>query len=156
LSDQSTGKSLTGDCRDAGDESRLGRNTIIEIVDEECERPITARRERARAVLDGASEAELVLLGPAAVEPGAATRALSDLRWENMRWRAGNLGFPREFDRPESGPALEIEFSNRAESTTILLSTTTNNDRLRDCGSPAHARRCSSTGRSRGAASIKK
>jgi len=78
MSDQSAGKSLADVCEDAGDENLLGRSTVIEIVHQEGERLIGAQRERARAVLDGASEAELALLGPAAVDPNAVTGMVDD------------------------------------------------------------------------------
>jgi len=47
--------------------SRISHNldgTINDIVPQEGEPLIVAQRERARAVLDGASEAQLALLGP--------------------------------------------------------------------------------------------
>ena len=65
MSDQSAGKSRADVCQYAGDEDLLGRSTIIEIVHQEGERLIAAQRERARAVLDDASEAQLALLGSA-------------------------------------------------------------------------------------------
>src|SRR4051794_24358676 len=57
MSDQSTRKSRAdlGQC--AGDEDLLGRSTIIAIVPREGEQLVVAQRARARAVLDGASEA---------------------------------------------------------------------------------------------------
>ncbi len=42
----------------------LGRNTVIEIVHEQGVRLIAAERQRARAILDGASEEERAALGP--------------------------------------------------------------------------------------------
>ena len=65
MSDQSAGKSRTDVCQNAGDESLLGRSTIIDIVHQEGEQLIVAERQRAEAILDGASEAQLALLGPA-------------------------------------------------------------------------------------------
>ena len=65
MSDQSAGKSRTDVCQYAGDESLLGRSTIIDIVHQEGEQLIVAERQRAQAILDGASEAQLALLGPA-------------------------------------------------------------------------------------------
>ena len=65
MSDQSAGKSRTDVCQYAGDESLLGRSTIINIVHQEGEQLIVAERQRAQAILDGASEAQLALLGPA-------------------------------------------------------------------------------------------
>src|SRR5262249_36120873 len=67
MSDQSAGKSRGDIGQDAGDEQLLGRSTIIEIVHREGEHLIAAQRERARAVLDDAPEAQLASLGlPAA------------------------------------------------------------------------------------------
>jgi len=74
MSDQSAGKSRTDVCQYAGDESLLGRSTIINIVHQEGEQLIVAQRERAQAILDGASEAQLALLGPA-----TATDAMTEL-----------------------------------------------------------------------------
>ena len=65
MSDQSAGESRADVCQYAGDEDLLGRSTIIEIVHQEGERLIAAQRQRARSVLDDASEAQLALLGPA-------------------------------------------------------------------------------------------
>jgi hypothetical protein len=78
MSDQSTGKSRADVCQDAGDEDLLGRSTIIDIVHQEGEQLVVAQRARARAVLDGASEAQLALLGPAAVDPDARTGLVED------------------------------------------------------------------------------
>jgi Uncharacterised protein family (UPF0236) len=78
MSDQSTGKSRADVCQDAGDEDLLGRSTIIDIVHQEGERLVVAQRARARAVLDGASEAQLAWLGPAAVDPDARTGWVED------------------------------------------------------------------------------
>ena len=105
MSDQSAGKSLADVCQDAGDESLLGRSTVIEIVHQEGERLIGAQRERARAVLDGASEAELALLGPAAVDPNAVTGVVDDdppfddseearAEWEQAQAEWTATGFP--------------------------------------------------------------
>jgi hypothetical protein len=73
LSDQSAGKSRVDVCRYAGDEGLLGRSTIIDLVHQEGEQLVRAQRRRARATLDGASEAQLALLGPAAADPDAGT-----------------------------------------------------------------------------------
>jgi hypothetical protein len=78
MSDQSTGKSRADVCQYAGDESLLGRSTIIDIVHQEGEQLIAAQRARARAILDGASEAQLALLGPAAADPDAMTGLVDD------------------------------------------------------------------------------
>ena len=69
MSDQSAGKSRADICQYAGDEKLLGRSTIIDIVHQEGEQLIAAQRERARAILIGATEAQLALLGPAVGRP---------------------------------------------------------------------------------------
>jgi hypothetical protein len=105
MSDQSAGKSLADVCQHAGDEHLLGRSTIIEIVHQEGEQLIDAQRARARAILDGASEAELALLGPAAVAPDAVTEVLEDdsplddseeaqAEWEQAQAEWAATGFP--------------------------------------------------------------
>jgi hypothetical protein len=63
MSDLSAGKSRADVCQSAGDEDLLGRSTVIEIVHQEGERLMAAQRERARSVLEDASEAHLALLG---------------------------------------------------------------------------------------------
>jgi Uncharacterised protein family (UPF0236) len=78
MSDLSAGKSRADVCEYAGDESLLGRSTIIDIVHQEGEQLIAAERERARGVLDGASDAELALLGPAVADPEAMTGLVDD------------------------------------------------------------------------------
>ena len=105
MSDQSTGKSRADLGQYAGDESLLGRSTIIDIVHQEGEQLIGAHRARARAVLDGASEAQLALLGPAAVDPDAVTGLVDDdppwddseearAEWEPTRAEGIATGFP--------------------------------------------------------------
>jgi hypothetical protein len=78
MSDRSAGKSRTDVCQYAGDDSLLGRSTVIDIVHQEGEQLIVAQRERARAVLDGASEAQLALLGPTAVDADTVTGYVAD------------------------------------------------------------------------------
>jgi hypothetical protein len=78
MSDRSAGKSRADVCRYACDENLLGRSTVIDIVHQEGEQLIVAQRERARAILDGASEAQLALLGPAAADPDAVTGLVDD------------------------------------------------------------------------------
>src|SRR5512147_290691 len=78
MSDRSAGKSRADVCEYAGDESLLGRSTVIEIVHQEGEQLIAAQRERARGVLDGASDAELAVLGPAVADPEAMTGLVDD------------------------------------------------------------------------------
>jgi len=105
MSDRSAGKSLADVCQHAGDESLLGRSTVIDIVHREGEQLIVAQRERARAVLDGASEAQLALLGPAAVDPDAVTGFVDDdlpfddseeaeAEWEQVQAEWIATGFP--------------------------------------------------------------
>ena len=78
MSNRSAGKSRADVCQYAGDESLLGRSTVIDIVHQEGEQLTRARRERARAVLDGASEAQLAVLGPAVVDPDAVPGLVDD------------------------------------------------------------------------------
>ena len=105
MSDQSTGKSRADVCQDAGDEHLLGRSTIIDIVPQEGEQLIVARHARARAILDGASEAQLALLGPAAADPDARTGLVDDdppfddseaaqAEWEQTQAEWIATGFP--------------------------------------------------------------
>jgi hypothetical protein len=68
MSEHSAGKSRADVCQSAGDEDLLGRSTILEIMHQEGEQLIDAQRQRARAVLDDASEAELALLGSPAAD----------------------------------------------------------------------------------------
>jgi hypothetical protein len=77
MSDQSAGKSRADVCQYAGDEELLGRSTIVEIVHQEGEQLIAAQRQRARAVLDEASEAQRALLGSPAAD--AVVEELSDV-----------------------------------------------------------------------------
>jgi Uncharacterised protein family (UPF0236) len=78
MSDQSAGQTRADICEYAGDENLLGRTTIIDIVHQEGEQLIVAQRERARAVLDEASETQLALLGPAVADPDAVTGLVDD------------------------------------------------------------------------------
>jgi hypothetical protein len=106
-SDQSAGKSRVDVCEYVGDEDLPGRSTIIEIVHQEGEQLVAAQRERARAILSGASEAELDLLGPAATDPDAVTGLVDDdppfdfddwedaqAEWEQTRAEWIATGFP--------------------------------------------------------------
>src|SRR4051794_8066563 len=77
MGDRSAGKTRSDVCESAGDEDLLGRSTILEILHQEGERLIAAQRERARSVLDGASEAPLALLGPPTAD--AAMEGPSDV-----------------------------------------------------------------------------
>jgi hypothetical protein len=104
MSDQSAGKSCADVCQYAGDEDLLGRSTIIDIVHQEGEQLIVAQRERARALLSSASEAQRVLLGPAA-DPDAMTSLVDDdppfddseeaqAEWEETQAEWIATGFP--------------------------------------------------------------
>jgi hypothetical protein len=105
MSDRSAGKSRADVCQCAGDESLLGRSTVIDIVHQEGEQLILAQRERARATLDEASEAQLALLGPAVADPNAVTGFLDDdppfddseeaqAEWEQAQAEWIATGFP--------------------------------------------------------------
>jgi hypothetical protein len=105
MSDQSAAKSLVDVCQYAGDENLLGRSTVIDIVHQEGEQLIVAQRERARAILDRASEAQLALLGPAAADPDAMTGLVDDdlplddseeaqAQWEQAQAQWIATGFP--------------------------------------------------------------
>jgi Uncharacterised protein family (UPF0236) len=105
MSDQSAGKSRADVCQYAGDESLLGRSTIIDIVHQEGEQLVVAERERARAIMNGASERELALLGPAAADPDIVTGLLDDdppfddseeaqAEWEQTQAEWVATGFP--------------------------------------------------------------
>jgi hypothetical protein len=78
MSDQSTRESGADVCQYAGDEDLLGPSTIIDIVHQEGEHLIAAQRERARALLADASEAQLARLGPVPADPDALTGLVDD------------------------------------------------------------------------------
>src|SRR4051812_4637690 len=103
MSDQSAARSRADVCQSAGDEDLLGRSTIIEIVHQEGERLMAAQRQRARSVLDGASESHLALLGPPAAD--AVVEEPSDVppcddsegaraEWERVQAEWVATGFP--------------------------------------------------------------
>jgi hypothetical protein len=103
MSAQSAGRSRADVCQDAGDEELLGRSTIIDIVHQEGEQRIAAQRQRARAVLDDASEAERALLTPPAAD--AVEEELSDVppcddsaevqaQWQQAQAEWAATGFP--------------------------------------------------------------
>jgi hypothetical protein len=105
ISDQSAGKSCADICENAGDESLLARSTILDIVHQEGQQLIAAQRERARAILNDASEAELALLGPALADPDAVTGLVDDdppwddseeaqAEWEQTQAEWVATGFP--------------------------------------------------------------
>ena len=99
--DRSAGKSRADVCRYAGDEDLLGRSTVVDIVHREGEQLVVAQRERARAVLDGASEAQLALLGPAIADPDAVTGLVDDdLPFDDSEEARGRVGTgPGRVDR---------------------------------------------------------
>src|SRR3954453_1556202 len=78
MGERSTRESRADLCESAGDDDLLGPSTILDIVHQEGERLLAARRERARAVLAEASPAQLALLGPAAADPDALTESVDD------------------------------------------------------------------------------
>src|SRR5215210_2946337 len=103
MSDQSAGKSRADVGQDAGDEDLLGRSTIIEIVHQEGAHLIAAQRQRARAVLDGASEAQLSLLGSPAADavldelsddPPCDDSAAAQAEWQQAQAEWAATGFP--------------------------------------------------------------
>jgi hypothetical protein len=105
MSAQSTGKSCADLCEGAGDENLLGRSTIIDIVHQEGEQLIGAQRARAQAILGGASEAQLALLGPAVADPDTMTGLVDDdpplddseeaqAEWEQTQAEWIATGFP--------------------------------------------------------------
>jgi hypothetical protein len=78
MGDQSTRESRADICEYAGDDDLLGPSTIIDIVHQEGERLLAAQRERARALLSEASQAQLALLGPTSADPDALTGLVDD------------------------------------------------------------------------------
>jgi hypothetical protein len=105
MGDQSARKSCVDVCQDAGDEDLLGPSTIIDIVHQEGEDLLAAQRQRARAILAEASEAQLARLGPATADPDALTGLVDDdppsddseeaqAEWEQARAEWIATGFP--------------------------------------------------------------
>jgi hypothetical protein len=78
MGDQSARKSRVDVCHYAGDEDLLGPSTIIDIGHQEGEHLIAAQRQRARAILADASEAQLARLGPLPADPDAVTGPVDD------------------------------------------------------------------------------
>jgi Uncharacterised protein family (UPF0236) len=78
MGDQSARESRADVCQYAGDEDLLGPSTIIDIVHREGEQLIVAQRERARAILADAPEAQLALLGPAVADRDVVTGLVDD------------------------------------------------------------------------------
>jgi hypothetical protein len=103
MSDQSAARSRADVCQSAGDEDLLGRGTIIEIVHQEGERLMAAQRERARSVLENASEAHLASLGrpttdavegePGDVPPCDDSEG-AQAGWEQVQAEWAATGFP--------------------------------------------------------------
>jgi hypothetical protein len=105
MSDQSTRKSCDDVCQYAGDDDLLRPGTIIDIVHQEGEQLIAARRERARSILSDASETQLALLGPAVIDPDGLTGLVDDdppcgdseeaqAEWEQAQAEWIATGFP--------------------------------------------------------------
>ena len=103
MGDQSAGKSRSDIGETSGDEDLLGRSTIVEIVHREGERLIAAQRQRARSVLDDASEAHLALLGRPATDavveepcdvPPCDDSEEAQAEWEQVRAEWEATGFP--------------------------------------------------------------
>jgi hypothetical protein len=118
MGDQSARKGRADICQYAGDEDLLGPSTILDIVHQEGEHLIAAQRERSRAILADASEAQLAQLGPAAADPDAVTGLVDDdppwddseearAEWEQVRaeWIAtGFAGCEPASPRDEGAP----------------------------------------------------
>jgi hypothetical protein len=120
MADQSARESRADVCQDAGDEDLLGPSTIIDIVHQEGEHLIAAQRERARAILADAPEAQLARLGPAVVDPDDLTGLVDDdppfddseearAEWEQVQaeWIAAGFAgcepaFPIDKDEPRA------------------------------------------------------
>src|SRR5512142_1847130 len=139
VSDQSAGKSRADVGQHAGDEDLLGRSTIIEIGHQEGEQLVAAQRQRAHAVLDGASEAQLALLGSPAADavleepsdvPPCDDSEEAQAEWEQVQaeWAATGFpgcepAFPVAKDQPrEVDPGFVIvepdEVKTKAQSST--------------------------------------
>jgi hypothetical protein len=105
MSDQSARRSRADVCQSAGDADLLGSSTIIDIVHQEGDGLIDAQRQRARAILAKAPEAQLARLGPAVVDPDALTELVDDdppwddsepaqAEWEEVQAEWIATGFP--------------------------------------------------------------
>jgi hypothetical protein len=105
MGDQSARESLAEICQYAGDGNLLGPSTIIDIVHQEGEHLIAAQRERARAILSEASQAQLARLGPAVADPDDLTELVDDdppwddseeaqAEWEQAQAQWIATGFP--------------------------------------------------------------
>jgi hypothetical protein len=104
MGDQSARQGRADICQYAGDEDLLGPSTIIDIVHREGDQLIAAQRQRARAILADASEAQLALLGPVPADPDAVTGLVDDdppfddpeetqAEWEEVRAEWVATGF---------------------------------------------------------------
>ena len=128
MSDQSAGKSCADICQSAGDEGLLGRSTVLDILHERGEQLVAAQRQRARAILDGVSEAQLALLGPTVADPDALTGLVDDhppfddseearVEWEQIpaEWIA--TGFPK------CEPALPVKADEprRVDNDSVIV-----------------------------------
>lgn len=105
MGDRSARESRADVCQYAGDEDLLGSSTIIDILHQEGEQLIAAQRQRARALLADAPEAQLAQLGPAAIDPEMMTGLVDDdppsddseeaqAEWERARAEWIATGFP--------------------------------------------------------------
>jgi Uncharacterised protein family (UPF0236) len=105
MSDQSASKSRTDVGLYAGDEDLLGRSTILDIVHQEGEQLVAAQRERAQTILAAASEEQLALLSPAAMDPDTVIGLVDDdppfddsedaqAEWEQTQAQWIATGFP--------------------------------------------------------------
>jgi hypothetical protein len=63
MSEHSSAASLQEICTQAGDDDLLGRSTVVEIVHEQGGRLIAAQQQRARTILEAASDTERAALG---------------------------------------------------------------------------------------------
>jgi hypothetical protein len=120
MGDRSARESRADVCQDAGDEDLLGPSTIIDIVHQEGDRLIAAQRQRARATLADASQAQLARLGPVPADPDAVTGLVDDdppfdvseeaqAEWEQVQaeWIATGFAgcqpaFPMDKDEPRA------------------------------------------------------
>jgi hypothetical protein len=105
ISDQSAGKSCADIGQSAGDDSLLGRRSVLDILHEQGQRLVDAQRQRARAILDNASQAQLASLGPTVSDPDALTGSVDDdppwddseparVEWEQVQAEWIATGFP--------------------------------------------------------------
>jgi hypothetical protein len=105
MGDQSARESRADVCQSAGHDDLLGSSTIIDIVHREGESLIAAQRQRARAILSEASQAQLARLGPVATDPDALTELVDDdppwddseeaqAEWEEVQAEWIATGFP--------------------------------------------------------------